>query len=494
MAASVIQVPSHSVTPATPDHRFRESTLAWVAFSALSVVTWIFTLARAIPLRDGDRGVFVSMAERLAAGDTLYVDVWDNKEPLFFLTLSLGRLLSPGMDVVIEVAWIAIAAVASFFIARSAAAAPLVAAAAGFVATPLILTGATYAAGFSHLPATSVFLAIAALGMSRRWFLAGALLPVLGLYKIITVPMGLAVLVAALVSLGGRREFLRSVIGALISSTVLVVLLALRGELIGFLKLVWSNIGYSQQQISDAYQVPIWVHVEPVMVPGAVITVTASALTLLLVRCPRGSALRPVKLMTGWSLAAALGITALTGLWSHHAQLFYGPAVLAAVLMAVTLQQGNRSWPTYLSTTLLAGIVLSGGLSLRAMVDSGLSAPTRWSDLFRLSDAAADVRGFDSGISYMRLGRNTDDSHAYGLGDYNFACYQFVQYYYDIPATLDYIPGCLPQADVVIVDESLTERSGATTWNEFVRESERVLTESFTCEETSYGRLCTRRI
>ena len=492
MVTSVTQVPSHSVTPATSEQRSRDPALAWVTFGALSIATWIFTLARAIPLRDGDRGIFVSMAERLAAGDILYVNVWDNKEPLFFLTLSLGRLFSPGMDVVIEVAWIAIAAVSSFFIARSAAATPFIPAAAGFVATPLIITGASYAAGFSHLPATSVFLAMAALGMSRRWFLAGVLLPVLGLYKIITVPMGLAVLAVALVTLGGRRELLPSVLGALISSTALIALLALRGEWIGFLELVWSNIGYSQQQISDAYQVPIWAHVEPVMVPGAVITVTASALTLLIVRCPRGSALRPVKLMTAWSLAAALGITALTGLWSHHAQLFYGPAVLAAVLLAVSLHHENRSWPTYLSATLLAAIVLSGGLSLRAMVDSGLSAPTRWNDLFRLSQEAADIRKFDSDASYMRLGSNTDNSHAYGLRDYDFACYQFVQYYYDMPATLEYIPGCLPQADVVIVDESLTERSGANMWNEFVRESERVLAESFTCKETSYGRLCTR--
>ena len=486
------QVPSHSVSTREPRQRSRDSIPAWVLFSGLTFATWLFTVTRAIPLRNGDRGVFVSMAERLAAGDVLYVDVWDNKEPLFFLTLSLGRLLSPGMDVAIEMAWLIVSGVSALFIARAVGARPLLAAAAGFIATPLIITGATYSAGFSHLPATSVFLALAALAISRRWLLAGALLPVLALYKIITVPMALSVLIVALVALGGRRELLRSIVGALISSAALLTLLALRGELIGFLKLVWSNIGYSQQQISDAYQVPIWSHLEPVMVPGAVITVTATALTILLVRCSPASTRRTLKLMTGWSLLAALAITAVTGLWSHHAQLFYGPAVLAAALLVGALQGGEWAWPSSLVAVLLAAIVLSGGLSLRTAVDSGLSAPTRWSDLYRLSEAAADIREFNDDVSYMRLGSNTDDSHAYGLREYEFACYQFVQYYYDIPATLEYIPTCLPEADIVIVDDSLKERSGADTWNAFVRESERVLAESFTCEQTSYGRLCTR--
>ncbi len=433
------------------------------------------------------------MAERLAAGDVLYEDVWDNKEPLFFWTLSLGRLVSPGMDLVIEVAWIAAASVAIFFAARSAGARNLFAAAAGFLATPVILTGAVYHAGFSHLPATAVLLAIAALALKRRWLLAGGLLPVLALYKIITVPMGLAVLIAALVALGNKRAWLQSVFSALGVSAVLLLLLAVRGELLGFLELVWSNIGYSQQPLMDAYQVPIWSHLEPVMVPGAVISVAATALAILVVRTTRGSALRVLKLMTAWSLLAAVGITALTGLWEHHAQIFYGPAALAGALVAVALQRLSFSWASGLSAIFLAGIVLSGGLSAREAIDSGLSAPTRWADLFRVSQAAEDVRQLDSNLTYMRLGSNTDDSHAYSLREYDFACYQFVQYYYDLPETLAYIPTCLPTADIVIVDNSLSERPGADRWNDYVNASRSVLAQSFDCVARDYGELCRRR-
>ena len=493
LASALTQVASGGVKPSPTDQRSSRSIVAWASFGFLAVATWIFTISRAVPLRNGDRGVFVSMAERLAAGDVLYEDVWDNKEPLFFWTLSLGRLVSPGMDVFIEVAWIAAASVAIFFAARSAGAQNLLAAAAGFLATPLILTGAVYHAGFSHLPATAVFLAIAALALKRQWLFAGGLLPVLALYKIITVPMGLAVLVAALLVLGNKRAWLQTILSALGISAALLLLLAARGELLGFLELVWSNIGYSQQPLADAYQVPIWSHLEPVMVAGAVISVAATALAILVVRTTRASELRVLKLMTAWSLLAAVVITALTGLWEHHAQLFYGPAALAGALVTGALQKSSFSWASGLAAIFLAGIVLSGGLSAREAIDSELSAPTRWADLFRVSQSAEDVRRLDSNLTYMRLGSNTDDSHAYGLRDYDFACYQFVQYYYDLPETLDYIPTCLPTADIVIVDNSLSERPGADTWNEYVRQSEEVLSEFFTCSTTDYGRLCLRQ-
>ena len=487
------RVTSRFVSSILPRTHMRETAIKWFTFSLVAFAVWAFTISRAIPLRNGDRGVFVSMAERLAAGDVLYVDIWDNKEPLFFWTLSLGRLVSPGMDVVIELTWIVLSALAAFAIARTAGASNFLAAASGFIAAPLVIVGYTYAAGFSHLPATCVFLGLTAAVLRQRWLIAGVLLPVLGLYKIITVPMGLAVIIVGLVYLRKGKAPLHTGFGVIISGAFLTGLLAIRGELIGFLELIWSNIGYSQKPLSDAYDLPLWSHIEPVMVPGSVIVVAATAATVLATQSARNSSARILRLMTAWSLGASIGITAITGLWEHHAQIFTGPAVLGAALIGAALQDSPFKWTSALGLVLLAGVILSGGLSARQVVDSALSAPTRWDDLFRVSQAARDVQDLGTGLSYMRLGSNTDDSHAYGLRDYDFACYQFVQYYYDIPSTLEYIPTCLPEADVVIVDDSLAIRSGAPEWNSFVEASESVLTSDFTCRPTEYGRLCIRR-
>src|ERR1700677_4353713 len=59
------------------------------------LTTWVAIVPRLVPGRTSDRGIFVSVAERLLAGDTLYSGVYDNKEPLFYYfiagQLTLGR-------------------------------------------------------------------------------------------------------------------------------------------------------------------------------------------------------------------------------------------------------------------------------------------------------------------------------------------------------------------------------------------------------------------
>ena len=136
------------------------------------VATWFYVSLRAIPGRDGDRGVFASMAERIAAGDTLYVDVWDNKEPLFFLTLAAGRTISPVMDILIELIWIALSSLAIYSILRDFKFSGLQSSLVAFGGTPLIVTGGVYASGFSHLPSTAILLGIVALAIHKRWLFA----------------------------------------------------------------------------------------------------------------------------------------------------------------------------------------------------------------------------------------------------------------------------------------------------------------------------------
>src|SRR5690242_21618277 len=50
--------------------------------SDLVVIAWAVALPRLVPSTFGDHGTYASVAERLIAGDRLYVDVWDNKDPL----------------------------------------------------------------------------------------------------------------------------------------------------------------------------------------------------------------------------------------------------------------------------------------------------------------------------------------------------------------------------------------------------------------------------
>jgi hypothetical protein len=431
------------------------------------------------------------MAERLAAGDTLYVDAWDNKEPLFYLTLAAGRLVSPYMDVAIELLWLVASAIAVYVILRTAAVPRLMSTVVGVGMTPLILTGGDYAAGFSHLPGTAIVLGMYALLIRGRWAWAGALLPVLAAFKVVMLPLALAVLAVHFLVHRDRRELLRSLLGAGIAAAGIGLLLLIRGELGGFIDLLISNVGYSQSNISDAYQLPIWKHIEPVMQGPAIATTAGIIMILALTWTLARDKARPLWWTTTATLAAALFVIAATGLWSHHAQILFGPAALALAMLVVSFPPVQRLLPSTLALVIAVTIVLAGAPSLRSVVDSGLSARARWSDLARTATATLDLKAIaPEGGSYARLGKNTDDSHAQGLRDFRLMCHQFVQYTYDLPSTLDSIPTCLPSVDYVIVDKGFVPEDGADLWNRFVQRSEATLASNFACEDRGWGRLC----
>ena len=431
------------------------------------------------------------MAERLVAGDVLYVDSWDNKEPLFYLTLALGRLVAPQMDVVIEVIWLALAALAAWAILRAQHVGGPMAALVGIGLTPLIITGPIYYAGFSHLPGIVLVLASYALLANNRALWAGLLLPILMAFKVIMVPLALAALIVWLIqrrSWGGLRSY---AIGAIVSSVALTALLALRGELAGFMDLLISNIGYSQSPISDAYQIPLWVHVEPVMQGPAIAAFGATLLVLAVTRMIGLQSSSELWWATAATLMASFLVIAASGLWPHHGQVLYVSGVLALLLLVVVIPRGRDFSVTSLVLALSATVVLSGAPSLRSTVDSVLSARGAWQDLSRTADSTnALLAVAPEGGSYARLGKNTDDSHAQGLRDFTHPCRQWVQYTYDIPSTLEGIPDCLPTVDYVIVDKGLVLEVDQPLWNRFVERSEAVLASDFTCTLFIWGRLC----
>lgn len=452
--------------------------------------TWIYVVFRSIPLRDGDRGVFASMAERIAAGDTLYVDVWDNKEPLFFLTLGAGRMLSPAMDVAIELVWIVLASLAIFQVMIALNSSRFMAALVGFGGTPIIVMGGVYAAGFSHLPSTAILLGIIALSLHRKWFFAGALIVILAGFKIIVVPIAVLSILPLIINPRWRKTLVTLVLGGGITGVLLAGILALRGEFIGFINLVRSNIGYSQSSISDAYDLPILKHIEPVFTQATVITFTATLVAILLVYVLAPQVNKTYRRVVILSLAGAFLVTAITGLWNHHGQIFYGPAALALALLFGTVTKLNKPRIANIFLVFAISLVLAAIPSLRSVIDTVLSGPTRFNGLSRVSQPSQDLLAIADSGTYQRLGMNTDDSHAYGLGDFTLNCYQFVQYTYDLRATLEFIPECLPATDYLLVDKEFVIRDNAPEWNDFVVKSETAIKADFTCSEKPWGRLC----
>lgn len=219
-----------------------------------ALLVWLVLLPRMVPV-EVDAGVFISVAERLLAGDRLYTDVWDNKDPLFFYGLALGRLVSPYASFLLEVGLVLVCSIALVSISRRLGLSASAQVLGGFVMGPIIITGTGYVAGYTHLPGTALSLAILAVGLARRPATAGVLLGLLAFTKLVMVPFGAAFLMAAAVgSKWEGRRYLVNISAAILAAGAIVGVMALRGELQGYWETQLANVSYSQGPVNGAVE------------------------------------------------------------------------------------------------------------------------------------------------------------------------------------------------------------------------------------------------
>jgi hypothetical protein len=112
-------------------------------------LTWLLILPRIVPNRASDRGIFVSTAARLLAGDTLYSGVYDNKEPLFYYMIAGELSLGRWSEVAIEALLIVCSMMCVFLIGRRVAS-PWISSAIAFAASPVLFTGYAYVPGYTR--------------------------------------------------------------------------------------------------------------------------------------------------------------------------------------------------------------------------------------------------------------------------------------------------------------------------------------------------------
>jgi hypothetical protein len=471
--------------------------------AALVVVAWAYVLTRSVPTQIGDRGIFVSVAERIAAGDRLYVDVWDNKDPLFYLTLGLGRLLTPYADVVIELSWLAAASVAAYAIARQVGVSRDASALVGLAATPLVLTGTEYLAGFTHLPASALCLAVLAGTLRGRYAVAGVLVAVLALFKLVMLPLAVVAIVVVLYRRRTWAPLKALLLGLLAALLVLGALLLVRGELVAYLQSLLLNVEYSQSMQDQSSALPIVGLLGKVMTTAAMATALATVAVLAGTRLAsdeggeRSTATdglsddgRTLWWVTLWSLIAAMAIVAVTGLWPHHSQILYLPAVLAIILLASATTARHALRPAVVVLLAATTLVLAGAPSPQLVTDSVLSTPTRLRALDDLSPATVDLLATGPAGSYARVGLNDELGHAYGLRDWTLACPKFHQYEYDPLRTYQSVEDCIPTAPWLIVGSSLAPKDGYPQWNAYVAAVEAIIAKDFTCQSRDWGRLC----
>lgn len=473
----------------------------WVPLSVILI--WLAVLPKIIPGLNLDRGIFVSVAERVLARDILYQDVWDNKDPLFYFSIALGRLVSPYADVLMEIFWIACAAAAVLVLCRWRGCDSRTAVFLSLGMTPIILTGGLYVPGFTHLPGIALTLMVMAAAVSRRYAVVGALVAVLTFLKIIMLPIAfLLFLVVILI----RRRWVAilpaGVTFALIAIAILGLLQA-RGELIPYVQSLILNVSYSQGNLLGQKWGPVIDHLLRVKSSasiGAMATILLCFAWVLVARrrSPRVLARneRSAILVAcmGSSLLAGLVVLSFTGLWPHHAQVLYVAAVLVAIDVVHRLQPicNVRGLLPVAAFACLA-IMLSGPATPTKYVSSVLSAPK---SLVALGDVPAESKAILSVApagTYARVGQNDDGGHAFGLRGWKLLCPRFHQYPFDSAQVLEGVVDCLPSADVIVLSPTAVPVAGNSSWNMYLERVETTLSTHYSCALSGVERICTRQ-
>ena len=459
---------------------------ASAAYGALLVIL------RGRPSVGVDAGVFLSVAGRLVHGDHLYRDVWDNKDPLFFYAdaaaLWVGGWTGPFL---LDILWVALAAASVVLLLRKLTAPPI-AAAAGFVVYPLLLTGQWYYAGYSMLAALALA-PFAAWLWARGTAAASGVVVALGMLFKINLALVLLAAPVALLAMGipARRDArgaLRFLGGLGATLAAVVAALAARGELVPYFHMLRDNVSYANDVlVANGRLGGIHGHIRVVetatrhahLVIGVFLAVAAVAVwAVIRRRRPGGSGplgvVAALFLVVGGATAVTL---ALTTAWNHHVQMLAYPGVLLVLFVVAALGAAARSSPLRLGAQLAAAVgavVLLGAASPAAAGGS----ESAWVHGAHSQTAAAlevvRAKRFPAAatVSYAHLGQNDEEAHAAFLGGgWALACARFHQYPWTPGATLSGIVRCIEKRrpDLLLVTSSLSDRAGVpSTWHEFV--------------------------
>ena len=463
------------------------------------LATWVTILPRLVPGRHSDRGVFVSVAERLLAGDTLYSGVYDNKEPLFYYFVASQLALGSWAQVAAEAMVIAIAAAATYVMAVKVAS-RWTAVAISFITVPITLTGAFYFPGYTELPGIALVLVAIAASADERPLLAGSCMGLLVFVKLIFTPIALVGVSCFL--LARRRSFDAPAIalGALMSAVVVIGVLIVRGELTPFIETIKLNIAYSQGSVvsSKTGLASLAEHIRrigPERLGRRAAPITLAIMLICITPLGKSAPRRLALAIVGTCAATffcSLLVLSITCLWEQHLQIICIPSIVAALGLAPLLDSAaNRVRLPTLGLVVIAGYLLAGTPNPAEYIRSFKGSYVSYVELTELSPEAQRLLSIGDMGTYARFGTNDDQGHAAGLRRWKLACPRFHQYYFEPAVLLSQVFECASMAPTLIISAGFGPNS-TSSWNEFVARVEHLLEEKYSCDAGAGLRICTR--
>lgn len=489
---------------------------------AIKVLIAIFFIAcltfRLIPDPLYDRAAFVSVAEYLLSGNRLYIDIYDNKDPLFFYAVSMQRLLGPIGEYLFELLMVAISAISAYDISRIVEHTGAMRKRLLLIAVPLIVTGAFWSPGLTHLPATAFSLLACALFLRKKMLFVGGCMGLLAFMKLIMLPLPAAFCLTYEFVLWDKRcsykHLTQIVIGFTSAAAITIVILLTRHELLGYLQAQQNNFLYSNNVLVDNSSLgnSFASHLRTMFLESE------STLRLLFsviasmgfsgYMATHSRVEKKIKAFLIGTLATyiiSIIVLGLTGIWGHHMQLIYFSQTLMLIYIAISLNSkkafANSSFG--IAIVVLA-ILLSGTLKLGYYVATPGSIMTKISYFTQESPETKALRTtYPNGTGFAKLGQNSYVI-PHGAANDKLLCPDFQQYYFYSPERLKHILDCSKTVPTLIVDDSFSLYDKAPdwwprdsqrqimmeNWNDFVTRGESMIKTKYSCRKLGKTRIC----
>ena len=468
---------------------------------AAILATWIALIPRLVPERSDDRGVFISVAARLLAGDTLYSGVWDNKEPLFYYFVAGQVTLGRWSEVAAEALLVAIAASAAFLLAVKLAS-RWTAMAISFIAVPIILTGEFYLPGYTELPGIALTLVAITASAYERPALAGFCIGLLIFTKLTYVPIVLLGVCCFSLTDGRFFDLVSIALGASVSVALIVGVLFTRNELLPFVETIRLNIAYSQGNLIGSKKgfASLVEHLRRAGLGGwnlsaklPILLGIMVALIMLSSKPGRNHTRIAITATCVLTFVGSLAVLSITGLWNQHSQILYIPTIITLISLSSLLDASVEvARLRTLGLIFLIGLMMSGTLTLKEDFGAVRSFREAYAALDEVSPETRRLLAIGSSGTYARLGQNDDDRHAVGLSNWKLACPKFHQYPFFSAAVLNEVFECASTVPVLIVSAEIAPEPDRPSWNEFVANVENLLAHNYSCDANSGLRVCTR--
>ena len=475
-----------------------------VVAAALIACTWavvvLLTIPRAISRGVADYGFLTGIAERLRAGDVLYTQVWDNKDPLVYYSLAIARSLGPNGVIgawILELLWVVLAAVAIFVIARFQGLSRTMSSYVGFGLTPLIMLGAAYYMGSTHPPAIALLLVAVALVFSRHPLTAGVVIGLLLFFKLVLVPLAVVAVAATIIALKRRSDIKWLLIGFGAAAFIMAVVLGVRGELVGFITTQPENVLHSQTPVVSADQTGLLERIKRylvILVNPQIAAIQFTTAGILFFTRPAQLRSIEVRAALWWITAStfvmAVVTVAMTGKWFHHAQAFGVSSALALVLAVhyCVKVRRTRSWVAAgvaaFLTYPLAGLPQP---QVYALAVTDLS--TRWIQATTVDTMTRILSDEEpGGVSF--IGETIPQSP--GLDDWTIACRHVAQRPFNHPSLFDETIDCLPTSDVIVISKDITGESAFPDYDAFLGTVSDLVQTQYSCTQVETLTICRR--